>query len=50
MPEGHFITSREKFMWIDTLNDAADADLNMSDVGLGQLTYYKNLYEKMYLV
>ncbi len=50
MPEGHFITSREKFMWIDTLNDAADDDLNMSDTGLGQLTYYKNLYEKMYLV
>lgn len=46
MPEGKFITGREKFMWIDLRNDAADTDLNMSDAGLSELTQYKNLYRR----
>lgn len=45
MPEGKFVTGREKMMWIDLNNDAVDADLNMSDTGLAELTAYKELYE-----
>lgn len=45
MPEGKFVTGREKMMWIDLNNDAIDADLNMSDTGLAELTAYKELYE-----
>lgn len=48
LPEGKFVSGRHKFMWIDTLHNAADSDLNMAEAGLNDLRYYYKLYEGMW--
>lgn len=50
MPEGRFIGDRHKFMWIDTLHDAVNADLDMSEDGLNELRYYEQVMEGMYKI
>lgn len=46
LPEGKFVSSKQKFMWIDMINDAKNADRDMSDTGLTELQYYFDLYEE----
>jgi len=48
LPEGKFISDRHKFMWIDLDHDAVNDNLDMSEDGINDLTYYYQLYNSQW--